>query len=84
MTSNDPFAARSPHPVSFQGVRVKKGGRIGAGAVILPGITIHEEGFAAAGSVVTHDVTSKMIVKGVPAKPFRPVPKEQWLSPKKS
>jgi len=80
VTSNDPFAARAPHPITFQGVHVKKGGRIGAGAVLLPGITIDEEGFVAAGSVVTRDVPSKTIVKGAPAKPFRPVPEEQWLS----
>ncbi|MEW9032736.1 MAG: DapH/DapD/GlmU-related protein [Planifilum fimeticola] len=80
VTSNDPFAARAPHPITFKGFHVKRGGRIGAGAVLLPGVTIHEEGFVAAGSVVTRDVPVKTIVKGVPAKPFRAVPEDQWLS----
>ncbi len=80
VTSNDPYAARGPRPISLKGVYVKRGGRIGAGAVLLPGVTIHEEGFVAAGSVVTRDVPGKTIVKGVPAKPLRSVPEDQWLS----
>jgi acetyltransferase-like isoleucine patch superfamily enzyme len=58
---------------------VTRGGRIGVGAVILPGITIGEDGVVAAGSVVTKDVPPRMIVLGSPAKPFRQVPEEQLL-----
>lgn len=80
VTSNDNYAARSKDRFGkFKGVTVKKGGRIGAGAIILPGKTIHEDGFAAAGSVVTRDVEKGKIVVGTPAKIFRDVPQEQLL-----
>ncbi|KAJ49423.1 serine O-acetyltransferase [Clostridium tetanomorphum] len=80
VTSNDNYAARSKERFGkFKGVTVKKGGRIGAGAVILPGKVINEDGFAAAGSLVTKDVEKESIVAGNPAKHFRNVPKEQLL-----
>lgn len=80
VTSNDNFAARSKERFGkFKGVTIKKGGRIGAGAVVLPGKVIYEDGFAAAGSVVTKDVKSQSIVKGNPAKDFRTVPEDQLL-----
>ena len=47
---------------------VKKGASIGAGAVILPGVTIGEYALVAAGSVVTKDVPPYAIVAGNPAK----------------
>ncbi len=80
VTSNDNYAARSKERFGkFKGVTIKKGGRIGAGAVILPGKIIHEDGFAAAGSLVTRDIEKAKIVAGVPAKIFNDVPKEQLL-----
>lgn len=80
VTSNDNFAGRGRERFSrFKGVVLRKGGRIGAGAVILPGRTIGEDGFAAAGSVVTRDVEPKTIVCGSPARKLRDVPEEQLL-----
>ncbi|WP_125152724.1 N-acetyltransferase [Clostridium rectalis] len=80
VTSNDNYAARSKERFGkFKGVTVKKGGRIGAGAVILPGKIIKEDGFAAAGSLVTKNVEKGKIVVGSPAKEFRDVPKDQLL-----
>ncbi len=80
VTSNDNYAARSKERFGkFKGVTIKKGGRIGAGAIILPGKTIHEDGFAAAGSLVTRDVEKAKIVAGIPAKAFKDVPEEQLL-----
>jgi UDP-3-O-[3-hydroxymyristoyl] glucosamine N-acyltransferase len=79
-TSNDRFIGRTEERFKhFQGVTVKRGGRIGAGAVILPGLTIGEDGLVAAGSVLTRDVPPRMIFLGSPARPFRPVPEEQLL-----
>ena len=46
---------------------VKCGASIGAGAVILPGITIGEFALVAAGAVVTKDVPKSMLACGVPA-----------------
>jgi len=48
--------------------RVKKGASIGANSVILPGVTIGEEALVGAGSVVTKDVPSRVIVAGNPAR----------------
>lgn len=80
VTTNDNYLARSKERFgAFKGVTVKRGGRIGANATILPGRTIHEEGVVAAGSVVTRDVPARTIVAGVPARPLREVPREQWL-----
>ena len=80
VTSNDNFVGRTAERFKhFKGVTVRKGGRIGAGSVILPGIEIGEDGLVAAGSVVTRDVPARTIVLGSPAKAWRPVPVEQLL-----
>ncbi|MGM5483437.1 MAG: DapH/DapD/GlmU-related protein [Nanobdellota archaeon] len=80
ITSNDSFAARTKERFSkYKGLTAKKGARIGVAAVVLPGITINEDGFVAAGSVVTKDVPAKKIVMGIPAKVVKDVPDEQLL-----
>ena len=53
--------------------KVCKGATIGAGAVILPGITIGEGAFIAAGSVVTKDVPAGELWMGNPARFHRKV-----------
>lgn len=47
---------------------IKKNAWIGAGATILPGVTIGENAVVAAGAVVSRDVPSNTVVAGVPAK----------------
>lgn len=80
VTSNDNFAARSKERYNhFKGVTIKKGGRVGAQATILPGKVINEDAFVAAGSVVTKDVEKETIVAGNPAKLLRKVPEDQLL-----
>ena len=49
-------------------VRIKKGAWIGAGATILPGVTVGEYAIVGAASVVTHDVPDFAVVVGNPAK----------------
>ncbi len=49
---------------------VKKGAAIGAGAVILPGITIGAHATIGAGSVVTKNVADNETVIGNPARPI--------------
>ena len=53
--------------------RVCKGATIGAGSTILPGITIGEKAFIAAGSVVTQDIPAGEIWMGSPAKFYKKV-----------
>lgn len=80
VTSNDNYAGRTKERFSaYRGATVRRGGRIGAGAVILPGKVIGEDGFAAAGSVVTHDIAKETVVAGNPARALRKVPDNQLL-----
>lgn len=81
VTSNDNFVGRTEERfLHFKGVTVRRGGRLGAGAVILPGLEIGEDALVAAGSVVTRNVPPRVIVYGAPARYFRDVPPEQLLS----
>jgi len=50
------------------GATVKKRAKIGAGAVILPGVTIGEGALVGSGSIVTKDVKPWVVVAGNPAK----------------
>lgn len=52
-------------------VVIKQGSFIGAGAIILPGLSIGSGSFVAAGTVVTKDVQPHTLVAGVPARPRR-------------
>jgi len=49
-------------------VIIKRGAWIGAGAIILPNVTIGERAIVGAGAVVTKDVPPYTVVAGVPAK----------------
>ena len=60
------YFPKKSKPVIFENCSV-----IGAGAIILPGVTIGEESFVAAGSVVTKNVPKRTLVAGVPAKVIR-------------
>ncbi|MDP4177085.1 MAG: acyltransferase [Bacillota bacterium] len=80
VTSNDNFASRTKERFKcFKGVTIKRGGRIGAQATLLPGKIINEDAFVAAGSVVTKNVNKNVIVAGNPARYMKDVPEEQLL-----
>lgn len=48
-------------------VHIKRNAWIGAGANILPGVTVGENSIVAAGAVVNRDVPNNVVVGGVPA-----------------
>lgn len=54
-------------------VVIKQGSFIGAGATILPGLSIGPGSFVAAGSVVTKDIPAHTLAAGIPAVPRRAV-----------
>jgi acetyltransferase-like isoleucine patch superfamily enzyme len=60
----------SGKPWNPQPVIIKRGARIGANAVILPGVTIGEHCLVGAGAVVTHDTEPESIYVGNPAHPL--------------
>ena len=65
--TNDKYP-RSKQPFELQLTLVKKNASIGAGTVILGGITIGENAMIGAGSVVTKDVPANELWLGNPAK----------------
>ncbi|KAG4095851.1 bacterial transferase hexapeptide repeat protein [Neocallimastix lanati (nom. inval.)] len=54
--------------ITCKPVHIKKNAWIGAGATILPGVTIGENSVVGAGSVVTKNVEDNVVVAGNPAK----------------
>ncbi len=66
--TNDKFPRSKIYPNNFPITRIQKGASIGAGAVILPGITIGTKSMVGAGAVVTKSVPPYAIVMGSPAR----------------
>jgi UDP-2-acetamido-3-amino-2,3-dideoxy-glucuronate N-acetyltransferase len=65
--TNDKYPKSKQRPKQFLSTIIKKGASIGAGATILPGISIGENAMVAAGAVVTRDVPVNAVVQGIPA-----------------
>jgi acetyltransferase-like isoleucine patch superfamily enzyme len=68
--TNDRFP-RSRQSFECPTLIVRRGASIGAGAVLLPGVTIGEYAMVGAGAVVTADVPSHAVVVGNPARVVR-------------
>lgn len=66
--TNDRFPRSQRYLDRFPVTRVERGASIGAGAVILPGLTIGAGSMVAAGAVVTRDVPPQTLVMGNPAR----------------
>lgn len=66
--TNDRRPRSRQHPSEYPIARLKQGCSIGAGAVILPGITIGRWAMVGAGAVVTRDVPDFALVVGNPAR----------------
>ncbi|MEP6976778.1 MAG: acyltransferase [Thermoleophilia bacterium] len=80
-TTNDNFMGRTEkrHEL-IKGPTIRRGARVGGGAVLLPAIEIGEEAFVGAGAVVTKDVPAHAVVVGNPARQIRDVPEDELLS----
>ncbi len=79
-TSNDNFMGRTEKRHALRkGPTIRRGARIGVGAVLCPGVEIGEEAFVGAGAVVVNDVPPRVVVVGNPAGVLRDVPPEELL-----
>ena len=80
VTTNDNFMGRTERRHELiKGPTIRRGARIGGGAILLPGIVIGEEAFVGAGAVVTKDVPARMLVVGSPARILRAVDDAELL-----
>jgi len=68
ITENHPIDPITRRGMLCKPILIKRNAWIGAGATILPGVTIGENAVVAAGAVVAKDVAANTIVGGVPAK----------------
>ncbi len=81
-TTNDNYMGRTEKRfASRRGPILKKGCRVGGGVTLLPGVTIGEEAFIAAGSIVTKDAPPYQLLMGIPARVKRPIREEEMLFP---
>jgi acetyltransferase-like isoleucine patch superfamily enzyme len=80
VTTNDNFMGRTEERHALvKGPTIRRGARVGGGAILCPGIEVGEEAFVGAGAVVTKDVPARKLVVGNPARVVRDVPDEELL-----
>lgn len=79
VTGNDHAMGRHPPGGRTGGPILRRACRIGAGALILPGVEVGEEAYVAGGAVVARDVPPRAIVMGVPARLAGRVPDADLL-----
>jgi acetyltransferase-like isoleucine patch superfamily enzyme len=80
VTTNDNFMGRTERRHGLRkGPTIRRGARVGSGAVLCPGVEIGEEAFVGAGAVVTKDVPARTVVVGSPARALREVDEEELL-----
>jgi acetyltransferase-like isoleucine patch superfamily enzyme len=82
VTTNDNFMGRTEKRHALRkGPTIRRGARVGGGAILCPAVEIGEEAFVGAGAVVTKDVPPRVIVVGNPARVLRDVPADELLAP---
>lgn len=80
VTTNDNYMGRTEKRLALlKGPTIRRGARVGGGAILCPGIEIGEEAFVGAGAVVTKDVPPRVVVVGSPARVLRDVPADELL-----
>lgn len=68
ITESHPLNPTERKALLVKPIVIKRNAWIGAGAIILPGVTVGENAVVAAGAVVNKDVPANTAVAGVPAK----------------
>jgi acetyltransferase-like isoleucine patch superfamily enzyme len=75
LSEGHPLAPESRQSLIPGHIHIKKNAWIGAGATILPGVTVGENSVVAAGAVVSKDVPDNTVVGGIPAKVLKSISK---------
>ncbi|WP_073137485.1 DapH/DapD/GlmU-related protein [Chryseolinea serpens] len=73
ITENHPVDPAKRKYLDLKSIVIRRNAWIGAGATILPGVTVGENSIVAAGAVVNKDVADNSIVGGIPAKFIRTI-----------
>lgn len=71
--TNDKYPRSKQYPEEFQRTTIEDGASVGAGAIILGGITVGRKAMIGAGSVVTKNVPAGELWVGNPAKFVRKI-----------
>jgi acetyltransferase-like isoleucine patch superfamily enzyme len=80
LTTNDNFMGRTEQRHELRrGPTIRRGARVGGGAVLCPGVEIGEEAYVGAGAVVVRDVPPRVVVVGNPARQIREVAMDELL-----
>src|ERR687891_547911 len=80
VTTNDNFMGRTERRRALvKGPTIRRGARVGGGAILCPGVEVGEEAFVGAGAVVVEDVPPRAVVVGNPARVLRQVPDQELL-----
>jgi acetyltransferase-like isoleucine patch superfamily enzyme len=80
VTTNDNFMGRTEKRHELvKGPTIRRGARVGGGAILCPGVEIGEEAFVGAGAVVVRDVPARKLVVGNPARVLRDVNADELL-----
>ena len=78
VTTNDNFMGRTERRHELiEGPTIRRGARVGGGAILCPGVEIGAEAFVGAGAVVVKDVPAGKVVVGNPARVLRDVPADE-------
>jgi acetyltransferase-like isoleucine patch superfamily enzyme len=81
VTTNDNFMGRTEkRKALMKGPTIRRGARVGGGAILCPGVEVGEEAFVGAGAVVVRDVPPRKVVVGNPARVLRDVPADELLT----
>jgi acetyltransferase-like isoleucine patch superfamily enzyme len=70
----DPTLGPNEQGSTSEGIRIGGGSWIGAGAIILDGVSLPEKSVVGAGAVVTKTPADRCVLAGVPARPIRVFP----------
>ena len=80
VTTNDNYMGRTEKRHGLvKGPTIRRGARVGGGAILCPAVEIGEDAFVGAGAVVVRDVPPRVVVVGNPARVLRDVAPDELL-----